>query len=108
MIATDVNVRRLPEQSTTPHSKFQKRFTLDGDNSLEARLVAICANVTQAVQQIVPSRKLEALLLGGGYGRGEGGVLKTPEGDQPYNDLEFYIFISGNRFLNRRRFGAAL
>lgn len=108
MIASDVNVHHPLEQSTTPHSKFQKRFTLDGDNSLEARLAATCANVARAVQQIVPSRKLEALLLGGGYGRGEGGVLRTPEGDQPYNDLEFYVFISGNRFLNRRQFGRSL
>ncbi|HEX5222059.1 MAG TPA: hypothetical protein VFZ59_21025 [Verrucomicrobiae bacterium] len=104
MLATDLNAR-LP---TLPRLTTDKRFTLDGDDSLEARLAASCQAVARGVQQIVPERKLEALLLGGGYGRGEGGVLQTRDGDQPYNDLEFYVLISGNRFLNRRRFAPAL
>jgi hypothetical protein len=40
---------------------------------------------------------VEGLLLGGGYGRGEGGVLQTIDGERPYNDLEFYVFVRGNR-----------
>lgn len=37
---------------------------------------------------------LRALLLGGGYGRGEGGVFKPPAGgdDTLFNDIEFYLF----------------
>jgi len=34
--------------------------------------------------------------------------LKTESGDRPYNDLEFYVFIRGNNWLNERRFGEAL
>jgi len=104
MLATDVNGCPSVEQSVIPDSDSGKRFTLDGDDSLEAHLTTICASVSHGVRQIVPPRRLEALLLGGGYGRGEGGVLKTSSGDRPYNDLEFYVFISGNRLLNRRRF----
>jgi hypothetical protein len=47
-------------------------------------------------------------LLAGGYGRGEGGVLPTASGDRPYNDLEFYVFLRGNRHVNELRFGRAL
>ena len=36
--------------------------------------------------------KLAGVVLGGGYGRGEGGVLRTPEGDKLYNDLDFFVF----------------
>ena len=108
MFATDVNACLLGRHSTMPPLNSRKRFTLDGDDALEAHFAVICDSVLHNVRQIVPSRNLEALLLGGGYGRGEGGVLGTPEGDQPYNDLEFYVFISGNRFLNRRRFTPAL
>jgi hypothetical protein len=108
MLATDANVRPRDGPSTIPHLGSRKRFTLDGDDSLEARLAEICKTVSREVRHIVPPRKLETLLLGGGYGRGEGGVLKTPNGDQPYNDLEFYVFIYGNRFINRRRFAPAL
>lgn len=39
-------------------------------------------------------RGLRALLLGGGYGRGEGGVFTDPggAGDALFNDIEFYLF----------------
>ncbi len=34
---------------------------------------------------------LEALILGGGYGRGEGGLLRSKQGDRPFNDLDFFL-----------------
>jgi hypothetical protein len=76
---------------------MKMRFTIDGSDALENRLDELCDRVLRGVQEIVPPRELEALVLGGGYGRGEGGVLNTPDGDEPYNDLEFYVFIRGNR-----------
>ena len=39
--------------------------------------------------------KLAAVVLGGGYGRGEGGVRRTPQGDRPYNDLDIFVFSDG-------------
>jgi hypothetical protein len=85
-----------------------QRFTLDGSAALEKRLALFCEQILAEVQLIIPIRKLEALVLGGGYGRGEGGVLRTPAGDEPYNDLEFYVFLRGKRILNEHRYGAAL
>jgi hypothetical protein len=35
-------------------------------------------------------------------------VLKTESGDRPYNDLEFYVCVRGNRFLSDRRYTRAL
>lgn len=72
------------------------RFTIDGSDELEAELTALCERAHIAVLDIIPARKVKALLLAGGYGRGEGGVLKTPTGDKPYNDLEFYILHTGS------------
>jgi len=43
--------------------------------------------------------KLAGVVLGGGYGRGEGGIRRTPEGDRLYNDLDFFVFARG---ANRR------
>jgi hypothetical protein len=80
------------------------RFTHDGDDELERHLSRTCVTILAGVRMVVPGGRLEALLLGGGYGRGEGGVLKTETGDQPYNDLEFYVFIQGNHWLNERRY----
>src|SRR5436190_18385694 len=84
------------------------RFTMDGSDDLEAGLSQLCAQILCRIQSIVPVKKLEAVVLGGGYGRGEGGVLKTAEGDQPYNDLEFYLFFRGNRLWNSHKYGHAL
>lgn len=72
------------------------RFTIDGSDALEMELSGLCERARAAILEIIPARKVKALLLGGGYGRGEGGVLKTPAGDKPYNDLEFYILHTGS------------
>ncbi len=84
------------------------RFTMDGSDALEKRLTRICEKVLGGVRALLPENKLEALVLGGGYGRGQGGVLKTPSGDAPYNDLEFYVFLRGNRLLNERTYHCEL
>ncbi|HTG45999.1 MAG TPA: hypothetical protein VK633_15885, partial [Verrucomicrobiae bacterium] len=84
------------------------RFTIDGSNQLEARLSELCALARDGVSRLIPEKQLTALLLAGGYGRGEGGVLDTAEGDQPYNDMEFYVLVSGNELLAQKRYGGAL
>ena len=35
-------------------------------------------------------------------------MLRTSSGDQPYNDLEFYVFVRGNAVLAQRRWHAVL
>jgi hypothetical protein len=37
---------------------------------------------------------LVALILGGGYGRGEGGVIRTGTQEMPYNDLDFVVVVN--------------
>jgi hypothetical protein len=85
-----------------------RRFTLDGDEALERHLALACERIVSGIRGLVPGDGLEAVLLGGGYGRGEGGVLRGPAGDRPYNDLEFYVAIRGSRHLNEARYGRRL
>jgi hypothetical protein len=80
------------------------RFTIDGSDALESELAALCSTAGQQISSIIPARKLEALVLGGGYGRGDGGVLNSPAGDRPYNDLEFYIIHRDHDLLAERRY----
>lgn len=87
----------------TVRSRSQS-FTIDGDDALESHLERTCARVLSGARGLIPPQKLEALFLGGGYGRGEGGVLRHPAGDRPYNDLEFYVAIGGNRHANEFRY----
>ena len=91
-----------------PPASEEPRFTIDGSPQLEAHLARTCEKIAAALHGMLPPRKLEAVLLGGGYGRGEGGVLRPPEGDRPYNDLEFYVCLRGSRLLNEKRYGHAL
>jgi hypothetical protein len=84
------------------------RFTRDGSDELERQLDRICKEVLAGVRRIFPADELVGLALGGGYGRGEGGVLKLASGDQPYNDLEFYIFACGPSWWNEHRYSGAL
>jgi hypothetical protein len=112
MILTQTNLH-LPAtarpSSASPIPGGPRQFTLDGDEALEHRLAKLCQQVrTSVLIGIIPRRKLEGIVLAGGYGRGEGGVLRTPQGDQPYNDLEFYVFVRGSTFINERRYGGAL
>jgi len=74
------------------------RFTLDGSERLEKFLDELCRESRDAIRQIIPASKLVCILLGGGYGRGEGGVLRKGNQDLPYNDLEFYV-VHGMNFL---------
>lgn len=85
---------------------MNQRFTIDGSDALEHELHALCEKIRSRVQSIIPAANLDGLVLGGGYGRGEGGVLRTEGGDKPYNDLEFFVFVCGA--LSEGRFGRAL
>lgn len=98
----DLDAKAAADQAPRP------RFTLDGDQRLEEHLETTCRRIGTGLRGLLPERTLEAVLLGGGYGRGEGGVLRGAEGDLPYNDLEFYVFLRGNRHVNELRHGRAL
>jgi hypothetical protein len=99
--------QRLPLRVVS-HGPAAERFTLDGCDELEEHVAQLCEKVLAGVRTVIPARKLEGLLLGGGYGRGEGGVLRTEAGERPYNDLDFYVLARGNRLLNQRRYQRAL
>src|SRR5688572_30396860 len=60
------------------------RYTVDGSDALESQIHVSCELIRDAVLRRLPSGSIEGLLLGGGYGRGEGGVLATPDGERPY------------------------
>lgn len=86
-----------------PYVAGAPRFTRNGSAALEEHLGRVCRQVLAGIRGLLPPRRLRGVLLGGGYGRGEGGVWRTADGDRPYNDMEFYLFLRGSRHLNEWR-----
>ena len=70
------------------------RYTGVPDADLAALLDRTLAELSAEIDALrLPC--LQAVVLGGGYGRGEGGVLHTPSGGRLYNDLDFFVFSRG-------------
>ena len=74
-------------------------YFIDDEPALVERLDAFLAKLRTSLEQAPFASELVVLLLGGGYGRGEGGVYRGPEvaGALLYNDLEFYVVTRGLR-----------
>lgn len=82
-------------------------YTAVPSPELDALLDSVLAEIARELDRSRPAG-LAAVVLGGGYGRGEGGVLHTAAGDRLYNDLDFFVFADGAGRRERRRIDARL
>ena len=70
------------------------QYTSVPDKEIKSLLDRVLAELSDEIAKLeIPH--LKAVVLGGGYGRGEGGVLHTPSGSRLYNDLDFFVFSEG-------------
>ena len=67
--------------------KNHKNFTASGDNEAEALLAGVLAEMQTALDGTGL-----CVVLGGSYGRGDGGVRQDRENGLLYNDLDFFVF----------------
>lgn len=67
------------------------RFTARGGEAVEAELSGLAAQVAREVEAEVPKDRYHALVLIGGYGRGEGGVEMRGGVERPHNNLDFLL-----------------
>src|SRR5260370_20780231 len=63
-----------------------------GSADFNARMQTWLTALSEDVRQVV-GENLAALVLGGGYGRGEGGVLLVSGEERPYNDLDLILIV---------------
>jgi len=69
------------------------RYTLNGGPEAEARIDADQQLIAEKVRKWLGA-DLIALVMIGGYGRGEGGILITDDGKPcPYNDYDYFVVI---------------
>ncbi len=67
------------------------RFTVYGSDELEAQISEIVRTVGAIVGHCVHPSDYKALVLIGGYGRGEGGVETVDGTERPHNNLDFLL-----------------
>lgn len=83
------------------------RYTGVPSAELNTALECALADISNDIKAL-ELQALAGVVLGGGYGRGEGGVLHTENGDRLYNDLDFFVFGENAGHSDAKRIGKAL
>lgn len=71
------------------------RYTYDGSAVVEARIEHDQQLIAQEVLAAVMPEHFHALVLMGGYGRGEGGFVWHEGEPAPYNDYDYFLVLKG-------------
>jgi len=69
---------------------------------LERRIDQDLGYLVEEIRRVVPAKRLAAIVLGGGYGRGDGGMRITDQGPSPYNDYDLFVLLRGASYWRRR------
>jgi len=67
-------------------------YSRDGSAAFNQKLHLTLVNIADDVERALEGN-LVSLVLGGGYGRGEGGVVLRHGQEKPYNDLDFTLIV---------------
>ncbi len=67
------------------------KYTVFGSSNFEQRIEEVLELICRRFVQSIDSSMIHALILGGGYGKGEGGVLLQDKTESLYNDLDFFV-----------------
>ena len=88
------------------------RLTIDGGEHVEGVLRTYLSQIAAVVESVVPRSQCRAVILLGGYGRGEGGVHVEAGRERPHNNLDILVVTRGLLALDlagvKRRVDAAI
>lgn len=85
------------------------KYTEHGDEELEARLDSLLERIRERALSVPSAKSIAGLVLGGGYGRGEGGVFESSDGvARLYNDLDIFVISKGAGRGRRRKLDTEL
>lgn len=85
------------------------KYTVYGDSAFDCKIDALLEIISGRVIDTVGTENLAALVLGGGYGRGEGGVLLNSNGEMSlYNDFDIFVITRDISRLKRRHINRVL
>jgi len=78
------------------------RFTHSGGPALEQTITKIVAQVGETARRTLSSAEMTALLVLGGYGRGEGGVDRSSGEERLHNNIDFLVVSPDDRSSSAR------
>ena len=58
--------------------------------------------ITKEILNLIPQQDISAILLGGGYGRGEGGILIEDKKEYLYNDYDLFVVLKNINLLKKK------
>ncbi len=76
------------------------RFSVRGSPAFEERMTALLREIASKANDVLAPPACRAMVLLGGYGRGEGGVMVTDNEEHPHNNLDFLVIT---RSLSRKQ-----
>ena len=85
----------MTSSAKEPEALQNYRYTPDGDAAVELRINHDQQLIARAVTELVPAENFRALVLIGGYARGEGGFRHVNGKPEPYNDYDYFVVVGG-------------
>jgi hypothetical protein len=70
------------------------RFTYNGNTTAEKMIFQMLNKISFCISNLVPSKQMKALILLGGYGKGEGGLVKENGTYLPHNNFDLLLVTS--------------
>ena len=70
---------------------MNSRYTVDGGADVEHLIQGMLEDASRALASAIGSHEYRTIVLIGGYGRGEGGVVEVNGEERPHNNLDFLV-----------------
>lgn len=75
---------------------MKSKYTFAYNAQIEVLLDSFMATLSKKISESSIAKYIEFVVLGGGYGRGEGGILQAENTCKLYNDLDFFVLTCNN------------